>query len=258
MEGAAGTQRHRTHAESHVEVQRSVFISKQRAAPSRVPGPAAAAREGQEGRGDKWTFRTRADGHPICGSRRPHPPAPAAGPTVATRSKRPASSLGAPRSRELSHPLGTGAGGGEGRVGGGLYGIPSPDVVDCPSQVEGGWSPSPIPTPGAPEKLPGVRTWRSRGRNKGSQRAGEDVALPCAPPGRLAGAASCAGSPACGAAGGCVQAGNTKTHFRGARRPDSPARHSQPVHILASLPPAGPACPPAAPLGAGAGNPRRN
>lgn len=42
-----------------------------------------------------------------------------------------------------------------------------------------------------------------------------------------------------GAAGGCVRARYTKTHFRRARRPDSPPHHPQLLHIPASLPPSG-------------------
>lgn len=104
---------------------------------------------------------------PHASRRTPDLRLPAAPPTVSScwaHSRRPLSRpvLHAPSeqpralpSRELSHPSGIGAGGGEGRVDGGLYEIPSPDLVGGPSQVEGGWSPSPTPTLGRPGEAPG-------------------------------------------------------------------------------------------------------
>lgn len=167
-----------------------------------VPGTSCGPLRRDEGRGDKWTFRRLAEGHPIC---RPTPGFPRAGPVA-----------WGPRSGELCRP---------GEDGG----------ADCALGNSQGQvaTPTATPTPGASEELPGARAERRCGAaERAEQReplAGRMLrSLPCAPPGPLRGAASRAGDPAFGAAGVCVGAGLTKTHFGGARLPDpGPAAHSR-------------------------------
>lgn len=107
---------------------------------------------------------------------------------------------------------------------------------------------------------PVVARSRPSGRNKGSLRARRMLrSLPCAPPGPLPGAASRAGSPAFGAAGGCVAAGPHQDSLPRSLGPRPRPRSSQQVLVPASPPSARPECPQlrrAVPGGACAGDPR--
>ncbi|KAK2092970.1 hypothetical protein P7K49_029499 [Saguinus oedipus] len=259
----------RARAESHVEVQRSIY---QQTKSGAIRGPGTSCRRLEKTQGPRWTwtFRTRPDRYSICASPRPRPQAPAASCQARSRPLAPrgrfTSCLAGLYPKNFPSLLGLGTGSGEGQAGGGLQGTPSPDLTSYPSQMEGvpQMEESPLPSPSQILRVArgaGARrqrgAWRSE-RNKGSARAGEDAAFPFAPPSRLP--SSQVAWPSAVSKGG-VGAGTQRLTSAGpgAGTPFPPPT----VCAHSSIPaaagdPSAPGMPSQVPGGYYAGNPRKN